>query len=169
MELSSISFPVYPLDRYHAVVEELGVVHIYDDYGKFILDNKNLPGDSLGKRRLRILDKDSLYHLGHAYFTLKDLIKYKQGNSNFVDSNGKVFKYRKSSYVRLAYHRIASVVEVEDSVYIQTTKYSALFRVPPELGIMWYKDKYAGIIDLMGGQMLYDISEEKKENSLIMV
>ena len=68
LNLFDIQFPIYSITRtYKRIWVEMNVTYIETESGIYVLDNKNVEGDSLGKRRLRITN--DIYKLyKHNYF-----------------------------------------------------------------------------------------------------
>lgn len=78
-----------------------------------IVDDKNLPGDSLAARRL-ILAKEGvlLKKINRAVFFLGDLIKLAKASTWFIDAKGNTFTYKKSRRAKLIYKRITKVINI---------------------------------------------------------
>ena len=94
MRLTDIKYPIFPL-REHVKVENVDdVLYVHSLRGSWILDNKNLPGETLAIRRFRI--SNSLYPLNKAIFNLAQLINNKSRQQVYIDKFGTFFKYRKS-------------------------------------------------------------------------
>lgn len=121
MQLSEISYPVYKLGAYEPNVSEDGMVTYYhtifeDAEGvkseeTYVVDDKSAPGNTLGMRRLQLLNKGTkLFKLNTAIFFVGDLLKLAGSKTWFIDSSGKHFKYTKSKWAKLEYRRITRVI-----------------------------------------------------------
>jgi len=67
-------------------------------YSLKIVDDKNLPGSTLGRRRLQLRETEQvrLHPLRTAIYLLADLIKLAKASTWFIDSSGRVFQYKKT-------------------------------------------------------------------------
>lgn len=150
MNLSNVSFPIYYLGKEKP--EEVNGILFYirvDDNGEYvyyIIDDKNLPGNTIGKRRLQIDENVKKFSLRKAIFYIQDLIKITHSLTWFVDNNGKLFSYKKSKVVPLIFKRILKVIpnrvggailEIEGL----PTRFKTL-HIPP------VEHKYAGMLKL---------------------
>ena len=94
LNLFDIHFPIYSITKtYRRIWSEMNVLYIETEYGIYVLDNKNIQGDTVGKRRLRIKnDIYALYKPRKVLYDITHLIKSK--DYIFMDTNGLVFKYK---------------------------------------------------------------------------
>jgi hypothetical protein len=108
--LKNVKFPVFPLTNNNIFYNEKNKLICEMESGeKKIVDDKSLEGDSLGLRRLKI-PKESLYNLRRACFDIGNFLLYTKLYRNFVDSNGILFSYKKSTFVPLYYRKILKYV-----------------------------------------------------------
>lgn len=170
--LANIKFPVYYLGINKPESIDMVLAYIVlDASGEakvLVVDDKTIPGDSLAKRRLVLLAKGvKLKQLRISIHFLHDLIKYSGKAKWFIDSNGLVFKYSKTTRARLTYKPInkkiylpagGTVVEVDGC----PERYKTLFRVPPE-------HKYAGILVTNIGKIFYGTYDKKYKDSYRLV
>lgn len=135
MNLKTIYFPVYQLPVQPN--KEDNIVYINEK----VLDNLNLPYDTLGNRRLHIEDT---FKLKNALYYLKDMIKLTKGSSWFIDSKGNYFEYRKTKKVPLVFKPITKVIpilsggaliEVENNF----NRFKVIFAPKPQ-------ERYAGLL-----------------------
>jgi hypothetical protein len=103
--LHSIKFPVYPLSNKATTFIDGTVINVSKGLKNYILDDISIPGDSLGKRRLHI-DKKLLYPLNRAVMTIGDFLLYTKIYKQFIDTNGKLFDYKRRTNVPLLYRYI---------------------------------------------------------------
>lgn len=153
--LSNISFPVFIIREHNNIVNEKGRIIVHTNHGEYIIDNRNLTGSSLGQRRLRINEKPK-YILKKAIYTCKDLIKCY--NKTFIDSKGKIFNYIKMKTVPLIYKRI--VKRVGTIIYLKDI--NCPFSIPKDLDP---DIKYAGVLKIDQGYLLYDLSYTFKKRT----
>ena len=96
MQLNDVRFPLFVL---HDECEEQDGLLWCDG---MVVDDRNQKGDTLGKRRLQ--SPHQLYPLKRMIEDFTALIKHR-GN-NYVDTNGKYFRYTKSIKGDLICHKI---------------------------------------------------------------
>jgi hypothetical protein len=173
MNLAEISFPVFRLASKPEQHE--GLMYYYTetfnkDTAQFtrkvrILDDKAIPHNTLSRRRL-VLSEDevALYPLRKGIFGLGDLIRLSKSNTWWIDSNGKIFQYKKSKYVPLQCRRIkqiipsktiGSIIEVEGI----GQRFRTIFRVSD-------KDKYAILLKIGASYVFYGTSETEIKNAV---
>ena len=105
--IPNIKWPIYRLDseNWHSTDGLL-------QYEGMILDDRNMPGATLGLRRLQTPHKN-LYPLKKGGYDIPFLLKYKY----YIDSEGKPFIYQKTVSMKLKCHLIKRV-EKKESVSI---------------------------------------------------
>jgi hypothetical protein len=106
----------------HKPIQENGLVYYSKEYvdkesletkiGLRIVDDKSMPGITLGLRRLAITSA-KLFYIRQAIYFLGDLIKIAKQTTWFIDNSGHVFQYRKSSRAKLTAHKITKVLPLE--------------------------------------------------------
>lgn len=122
-----------------------------------LVDDRNIEKSTLGLRRLILLQNETLFPIGSAVYFLVDLIKLAKATTWFIDSQGKIFQYKKITRAKLRTHKInkvlpaggiGCVLEVEGLVF----RFKSM-RLPES----W--EQYAGILYVDGGHMLYGYYE----------
>ena len=106
LKLPNLRYPVF-IVSYRPVI--LGKT-VRSDTG-LLLDNKILPGDSLGKRRL-LIDNKNRAKLKKIAYNFIDLIK-KGRNKWLIDYDGKVVFYKTTNFVPLITRKIIKYKKVE--------------------------------------------------------
>lgn len=110
-----------------------------------LLDDKNMPGKTLGQRRLQTPKKDFLYPLRSMITDFGHMLQ--SGKNCFIDSKGIAFKYVKTKVEKVQSYRIRKV-EYKQSfclLYLAgVEKPLEIYRPPPQ-GYMW-----AGILHFSG-------------------
>ena len=159
--LPEIKFPIYPLRSYDRLTDIYGVVKVYTIYKMYILDDRNLEGENLGERRLRI--KKYKYPLRTSVSSVKDLLFSKNKTRVYIDDTGQIFKYHKVEKATLKYHKIAWLIPTgfgSTKVIVKgiNTPFLMHEEIPPNF-------KYAGVLKLQGGYILYEVSTTKKKDS----
>jgi len=107
-----IQFPIFAVAKnYERIWEEDNITSIQTASGVYVLDNKNIQGNTLGQRRLRIKNS-KLYIPRTVIHNIAQLIRstYK----TFIDNNGEVFTYIKHTAVPLKYYKVKKVVDKDD-------------------------------------------------------
>lgn len=102
--IESIVFPIYKLPSDN-IMEIDGLVFLEDG----ILDDKNMPGKSLGMRRLQTPRKDELFKLKKGVNSIEGLLSY----NYWIDSSGRIFIYKKTKSCDLKYYLIKKVERKE--------------------------------------------------------
>jgi len=119
MNLTDIHFPVHRLLN-HApewendqLVYKNTYMHIdtANEYTHVKVVDAKVPGETLARRRLHLESTGVLlYPLKKTAFFLHDFIKLAGGGYHFIDSSGKVFKYKKHLKCRLVFKRVTRVI-----------------------------------------------------------
>lgn len=152
---ADIVFPLYKLRSYLELETTLmGVVKITTIRGVYIFDDTSLQGDFEERRSNLSLHhpNSKIYKLKERVLYLRQLVKYKSGTT-FVDHNGLIFKYRKSSKLfeiksykinRIREHGNWSVIDVYGmeqpfivgQVILPTTTHASIMHT--NLGLLLY-------------------------------
>lgn len=156
-QLNRIKFPVYVLPNSNWSRSD-GLLYLDDK----LLDDTNMPGETLGVRRLQSPMK--------GFFPLKKKIDsfiglLKQDTNTFIDSNGVPFIYEKTKMCSLKYHKIQKVdkKEVASVLWLKGVKAPFIIPRPPGPDM-----QYAGVLYLEKRipWLLYEYSPIFKENTL---
>lgn len=161
MELSEIEFPVYGItNTYRKIWSDLNVLYIETNYGIFILDNKNIPGNTLGKRRIK-LNAENKYKFRKTYYNIEQFLHSKY--TKFIDNTGKLFSWKKSKYVPLTYHKIKKVVEYDGQCIIYPEGINFTQKVNCRRA---YFTNYIGVLHTDMGYILYEYTDKKKLDTI---
>ena len=154
---SNIHWPIW-LIRPH---EFIGGGLITDRYGIRRLDlvDKTL---SFPMRRIAIksLKDYKVYPLRRAIWSFKDLLASKM--LHFIDFEGKVYNYKKSTYHPLVYKKIISKKYTDTTTIFKVKDVNAFFEVA---GILNYEAEYAGLLKIDRGYLLYEVTNTKLKDS----
>ena len=158
--LLDIEFPIFTITpTYKRIWEEFNITYIETESGTYMLDNKNLDGDTLGERRLRMTT--SLRYIPRkAYYNITQLIKSK--NKTYIDNTGSVFTYRKTRTVPLKYYKVMDVVSMEEGCILSFKGINFKLRISC---MDAYDIKYIGLLVTEMGYILYETSEIKKKDT----
>lgn len=167
MLLTEICWPVYSLGTRHPIKEN-GVLFFSkvlpnNEVSLEIIDDTNIPGETLAIRRLAILNRGvSLFKIKYAIFFLGDLIKMAKPRYWFIDAKGKLFQYKKSIRAKLFFKKIINITKDIGVSYIEvqghTARYSCLYEPRVE-------EKYAGLLFFNGVYILYGFFTEQHKTT----
>ena len=151
----NFEFPLYVVHT-DEVMEADGILWIEDQ----VLDDKNMSGETLGKRRLQTPMK-SLYPLRYMINDEIELIKH-QGKF-FIDSKGEFIIYEKTEKVQLRYHKILKVERLRGRSIMKVKDIPFPFDV---LRPTSSEEKWAGGLYRKGiPWKLYETVKERKNNT----
>lgn len=154
--LGNLLYPVFPLRQYNKLYKEDNAIIIETVYNTYILDDKNLKGNTLGERRLRIA-KDYRYPLSKPLFSLEEVMRSKA--KKFIDSSGFITSYTKSKFYKITCKEILSVDKIGGYTNILDIKGIGLIAYES------FKDisdpKYCLIVKLGIGYLVYGFTDEK--------
>lgn len=132
-----IQYPVYVI---HSDNVELidGILWLDDQ----VLDDRNMPGETLGKRRLQTPMK-SLYPLRYMIEDEIGLISHRR--NTFIDSNGEAFIYTKTRIANIKYHKVTKIEkkEVASVLWLKGISFPFLEKRPPNknwAGVLYNKN-----------------------------
>lgn len=176
MNLQEISYPVFKLrngkpSEYNSVL--FYAYENVDDEGEIqtvvrILDDRNIDNPKLSMRRLVLKAKgEKLFKLNKAIFFLGDLIKLAKKGQWFIDSDGKIFEYVKTTRCKLKYHKITKVIPVQTGgAIIEVEGLASRFKS------LFYPEKtmlFAAILHFQMAPVLYGFYEQKFDDSWRLV
>lgn len=168
IQLQTINWPVFRLGEREPVqtdnivyysteyVEDSGTVTY--SHTLRIVDDKNLSGTTLGRRRLQLKSENkNLFPLRTAAYFLADIVKLTKPTTWWIDSSGHVFQYKKSARAKLQTYKLAKVLpatglgcvlEVEGLV----TRFKSIQRPRPH-------EQYVVVLNFNKTNILYGFSE----------
>lgn len=139
-QIRNVEFPVFALPKGELYFKD-GLLTINDA----VIDDKNMSGKSLGMRRLQTEHK--LKRLNRSIADLESLIA--SGYNTFIDSSGRIFKYNKTKYLKVKYHKINNIELCENfsKLYVYGIDNAFILQRPPQdgeewAGILYIDDKY---------------------------
>lgn len=153
-DIPSIQFPVYRLPSSNWRLID-GLLFIDGQ----LLDDTNMPGKTLGHRRLQTPFHADLIKLPKGSYEVTYLLKYKY----YIDNAGKVFEYAKTKKQQLRCFKIARVElkETQSLLWLDDVPFPLVIPRPPG-----EKFPYARILCLNGSPwLLYDYVHEKSRDT----
>jgi len=160
LNVYDITFPIFKLPDFRRIWEDTNVLYIETESGVYILDNKNLDGDTLGKRRIRI-SSEYKCRLQKAYYTISQMIK--SNKKHFIDSTGRPFNYKKTTRVPLKYYKVTEVSTAKDGECIlHVPKINFMYKINCRMA---YTIEYIGILLTPLGNLIYEFSDCKKPDT----
>lgn len=164
--LENIQFPVFLVGLKGSTRLEDGVL-FYTAWNneETVLDDTNIQGDF--KTRRALLDETTRTPLVVALCFYEDIIKFKNVNDAlFIDSNGRLFKYKKDRMVKLSFHKIEHWIKPRNERYclVKLDAYPQYFRSlrPPA-----HNEWYAGVLHFTKKQLLlYGFAEEQYDSTI---
>lgn len=176
MNLDSIKFPLYYLGNRKPEVKEGVIFYFYgvehydgeESYQIQIVDDKNIGGNSLAVRRLKLQEqKTPLFKLTKAIFFLGDLVKLTSGVTWYIDSEGQLFEYKKTRRVPLVFKPISCVLPNKTGgAIVEVAQVNSRFKTllaPTGL------EKWAGLLQVGHSYILYGLYENKLEDTYRMI
>lgn len=172
MNLDQITFPVYVVGKEKPMVSEGVIFFAYverkvdsDDVDHIkIVDDKRLPQLGLAGRRLVLKDRGvPLHKISKAIFFLGDLIKLADSKTWFIDSTGALFNYHKKKRVPLVFKPISAIIPLKTGgALVEVQHTGSRFKV---LLAPTGREKYAGLLKVGIGYILYGLYEEEQPES----
>ena len=155
-DIKNIRFPIYALKSSDWYRQD-GMLFIDDSK---VLDDTNMPGTSLGVRRLQCGRKD-LYRLKKAYIDFTSMIKSK--DRIFIDSNGIPFIYKRTLNSPLVHHAVRSIEGKGDHsiVWLREIHYPMNIPRQPMGEPRWARVLYFKKVPWM----IYDFTSERGKDS----
>lgn len=133
-------------------------------YNVQVLDDKDIPGDTLAARRLVLLKQGiKLKKLGNAIFFIGDLIKLAHHGVWFIDSLGNLFTHIKMERASLVFRKIVKKIPINTGGYIievegLPTRFKCLHGPKAT-------EPYAGILKHGNNHILYGFYEKEYDKT----
>ncbi len=171
MKFNEIQFPVYRLGlEKPSEVEGVSFYHRIYGNGKekiLIVDDKTWHHETLGQRRLKVKmsGETDLFPISNAIFFLGDLIKLSTPKTWFIDTNGKIFNYTKTTMTKLLIKPISKVIPLDGGCIIELkdiqTRFKCLYKPQYE--------KFGGVIKYGHMYILYGLYEDQPKDTRRMI
>ena len=156
MNAIDIKWPIYKIGVHDNMYNEMGVDYIKHSGKISILDNKNLKGDSLGIRRLAI-PRNEIYNLKRVIFMFSELLA--DIGSTYIDSNGNIFKYKKSKFVPLVWKLVKNSELLKTITLLRVEGIPHIFELPTNYWLKYSEEEevYLGLLNLGNFYIIYDL------------
>lgn len=166
MLVNNITWPLYHIRTYREVWREGGILYLLTDWNRYIVDNTNLSGDTLGKRRIQLkttfLEDDKIYPLKDIFYSLGDILKHKHQSKLYIDSKGKLINWKKKHRRDLLYRKVINI-EVHSNTLLCYCENIFKPIVVPYIPVIM--PKYLGLVKIHGDYQLYELSCESKKDT----
>lgn len=156
--LLNFQLPVYEVRAFLSIEKENGKTFIQTIYKKYILDDRNYPGD-YGDRRIQLfMDKDKplpLYPLRKRISTIPQLLNSKA--THFITEQGELVTYKKSRYYNIVCKRVMSCTRIYNGkyhCYVAGVAHPFITSQPYE---------FLSLIEFKNSLMLFDVHLEQPE------
>jgi len=160
MHLFDIKFPVYAIAKNNKRIwEEMNVLYVETDTGIYVLDNKNLSGSTVGERRLKIKNSQ-LYVPRKVYYNISQFLHSKY--TEFLDTTGKYFKWKKSITVPLKYYKVSHVSKYNDDCIVHFKDVECPQKLNCRLA---HSIKCIGLLHTEYGYIVYEYSDTYKKDT----
>lgn len=166
MNIKEIVWPVFRIGE-HKPTEHDGLVYYSKEYfdkdtedirvGLRVVDDRNIQQPTLGLRRLniRVTEQVKLFPVKTAIYFLADLIKLAKPTTWFIDTNGKLFQYRKITRAKLQCKKITRVLPATGlGCILELEGLSQRFK---SLRRPNHGEQYAGVLQWGLGYILYGL------------
>ena len=156
---SSIHWPVWIIRPHESISGGL----ITDKRGIRRLDLKENPTNAefpVRRIQAKSLTDYPVYPLKKAIWSLKDLLS--SGHLCFIDFEGKIYKYKKTTFYPLVYKEIVEKWYTDNSTIFKIRGINSPFEVRGKLNL---EAKYAGVLRIDKGYLLYEVTNTKLKDS----
>tara|TARA_R100000656_G_scaffold121986_2_gene97312 strand:+ start:2638 stop:3147 length:510 start_codon:yes stop_codon:yes gene_type:complete len=153
--VDDIEFPIYVIHSDN--VEEIDGLLWLDDQ---VVDDKNMSGETLGKRRLQSPMK-SIYPLKYMIEDEIGLMKHR--GRNYIDTHGRIINYEKTKTLKLVYHKIRKREKkgIATVIWLKDCPFAFAEKSPPPPDVTW-----AGLLYDSGiPWKIYDFTKVKKKET----
>lgn len=165
-----IQFPIYPLKAEPQLIDN--ILFTENNKGDYlVIDNKNMPGATLGIRRIQHIKASSSDIVYRKLFVLKYPIHnfisiLHKGVFRFIDSSGKVYNYIKTKFVPLETYKLKSYQVFPEGyvIHVHNLHCSFFSNRAPNL-----QEKYVQVLRMGRGFLMYGFSTEFKKTTRMKI
>ena len=161
--MEGVKFPLYKLRSYISIDRyRFDAIKITTIRGTYIFDDHSIPGTFEERRaKLSMMHPNMpVYKLKERVLYLRQLVKYKSGTT-FVDSEGNIFKYQKSSKLfKITSHKITRKKAYGNWTILNVEGQEQPFLVGQAV---LPTTTHASIMHSSWGPMLYDLTSKQHE------
>lgn len=144
---------------------------VEDNEGNYkVLDNMNMPGHSLGVRRLQhLMDntqiiKRKLFKLSRPSYSLSDILHRKI--NLFIDSSGKIYNHVKTTFVPVETYKLKSFIEFQEGYVLFVHGLHCRFFInrAPNL-----HEKFVQVLRVGKGFVMYGFYDKHEKSTRIKI
>ncbi len=159
-QIKRITFPVFKIEKEPEQQNDSSLTDGLLLWNGQVIDDRNMPGDTLGQRRLQS-PFTNLVPLRNCYLDHLGLIKSPE--AMYIDTTGKIFVYKKTKFMKLVYYKIKRVdrKETHSLLWVQGIKRPFTIPRPPHPAMQWVGLLHLGPLPWF----LYEYSETRKKDS----
>lgn len=173
MRLSTeITYPVFMLNPFEEIKREHGRVSIVNHTGEYIVDDTRKEGkfairrmwiaEDIKVRKEKKYEYMPLLKLGKAVKTEEQLIVALTKQRSFVDSTGRIFTHAPTTYYFIEYFKVLRAVNLPSRTLLFIEGMNTPIEVNRSPGP---GNLYAGVLNLKGRKILYELSRTKKKRT----
>jgi hypothetical protein len=135
-----------------------------DQYRIRVVDDKSIDSDSLGLRRAKLKQQGvTLHPIGTAIFFIADLVKLAKSTTWFIDKEGNIFQYKKSTRAKLIYRPISQILPINSGgAIIEVKGIPSRFK---SLHMPTTGPTHAGLLSIGTGYILYGLYDKEYDSS----
>jgi hypothetical protein len=154
--------PLYALRAYDKIYSENGMTLISTHYTTYVLDIPALEGNYYERRFLMMSMElpHKLYSLKERFTTVPQLVKTKR--TMLIDRDGRVFRYRKSRFLKVEYTKVLS----------NDVTWNGKYRIVTKLNTVFLSDTpalYIGYIREGHSLLLFEMCDELKRTRKVKI
>lgn len=164
--LHEITFPVFAIRSFEKIFREEDKIFVVGSKLREPLILDDLSYDLPFPRRRLQIPENVKYKINKSYMNISQFLRAKTYKRTFVDSVGLIFNYTKTKSTKLTYHRLIKVLPIEDhgnALIIQDVS------MPLMVSALEPIKKYVGLLDYLGGYIVYEYSDERKKDTWRMI
>ena len=172
--MKEISFPVFKIGESATIRVKDTIKYTYNEYlladgitlrkVVALLDDTSIDRPTLGLRRLVLKAQGvPLVRLSRAIYFISDIVA--KPSSLYIDSNGKLFRYKRTKRVSLVFKKIAKMIPNQSGLgsIVEVENIPSRFKTLVHASKAY---KYAGLLEVLGGYILYGLYTEKHDNTV---
>lgn len=172
--MKEISFPVFKIGATAIIKVKDTIKYTYNEYlladgitlrqNVAILDDTAIDKPTLGLRRLVLKAQGvPLVRLSRAIYFISDIVA--KPSALYIDSNGKLFRYKRTKRVPLVFKKIVKMLPNQSGLgsIVEVENIPSRFKTLVHASKVY---KYAGLLEALGGYILYGLYTEKHDNTV---
>lgn len=173
-----IDFPVFRLSKREPIRQDGVIFYASENYNEHtqtvtqkikVIDDTNIDQPTLSRRRLKLKQDDSieLYPINTALYFLGDLIKLGGAGTWWIDSQGKLFEYKKSTRAKLKFYKLDKWFTTQGAgAVVQVCGLPQRFKT---LFLPKMEERWCGILECNGIHIFYGYYTEQHKETWRMI